>query len=96
MSDDRFTRLEARLEQWVETTFAAAFGYRVNVFDLALHLVRAMESGLQYDPAGINRPLAPDTYDLYMQSELYTRLLERQPNLAERLCDYLIPLATQS
>ncbi|MBK8134560.1 MAG: DUF3662 domain-containing protein [Anaerolineae bacterium] len=96
MSDDRFTRLEARLEQWVETTFAAAFGYRVNVFDLALHLVRAMESGLQYDPAGINRPLAPDTYDLYMQSELYTRLLERQPNLAERLCDYLITLATQS
>lgn len=95
MSDDRFTRFEARLEQWVETTFAAAFGYRVNVFDLALHLARAMESALRYDPLGIHRPLAPDTYDLYIQTELYNRLLERHPDLAMRLADYVVTLAAQ-
>lgn len=96
MSDDRFARLESRLEHWVESTFAAAFGYRVNVFDLALHLVRAMESGLRYDPTGANRPVAPDTYDLYVQSDLLSRLQERHPNFTERLCEYLFTLATQS
>lgn len=96
MSEDRLTRFEARLEQWVETTFAAAFGYRVNVFDLALHLARALESGLRYDPAGLNRPLAPDTYDLYVQSDLYNRLVERHPDLASRLSDYLVTLASQA
>lgn len=80
----------------METTFAAAFGYRVNVFDVALHLVRAMEDGLRYDPAGVNRPLAPDYYDLYIETGLFTRLLERHPDLANRLSEYLVTLATQS
>ena len=96
MNDDRFTRFEARLEQWVETTFAAAFGYRVNVFDLALHLARALESGLRYDPSGVNRPQAPDNYDLYLQTGLYNNLIAKHPDLAERLADYLVTLCAQA
>lgn len=96
MNDDRLTRFEARLEHWVETTFAAAFGYRVNVFDLALHLARALESGLRYDASGINRPQAPDYYDLYLQTGLYNNLTAKHPDLAERLADYLVTLCAQA
>lgn len=96
MNDDRLSRLESRLEQWVETTFAAAFGYKVNVFDLALYLVRALEEGLRYDPTGINRPLAPDSYVLQIAPDLYHKLIAKYPDLAERLCAYLITLASQA
>lgn len=94
-NDDRIQRLEAHLEQWVEATFAAAFGPRVDVFDLALYIARAMEAGVRREE-GEPRPVAPDQYRVTLQRAAYDRLFERQTELVERLSAYITTLAAQN
>ena len=93
--DDHIFRLEARLEQWIETTFAAAFGPRVDIFDIALHIARAMDAGLHRDPDE-TRPIAPDQYRVALHNTAYDRLHARQPDLIEKLTAYIVTLAAQN
>lgn len=93
--DDHISRLESRLEQWIEATFAAAFGPRIDIFDIALHLARAMEAGIRRDPDQ-DRPIAPDQYRVGLHTSAYDRLHARQPDLIEKLTTYLVTLAAQN
>jgi len=93
--DDPVLRLEARLELWIETTFAAAFGPRVDIFDIALHIARAMDAGVLRDP-DTTRPIAPDQYRVSLHNTAYDRIHARQPDLIEKLTDYIITLAAQN
>jgi len=93
--DDHIFRLEARLEQWIETTFAAAFGPRVDIFDIALHIARAMDAGLHRD-SDEPRPIAPDQYRVGLHNTVYDRLHARQPDLIDKLSAYIVTLAAQN
>lgn len=93
--DDHISRLESRLEQWIEATFAAAFGPRVDIFDIALHLARAMDAGLRRDPDQ-PRPIAPDLYRVHLHQMAYERLHAKEPDLIEKLAGYLVTLAAQN
>jgi hypothetical protein len=93
--DDHILRLEARLERWVESTFAAAFGPRIDVFDLALHLARAMEGGIRHE-AGDAHPTAPDLYRVTLHDDAYARLRGREAEVIDKLSGYLVSLAAQN
>ncbi|MCU0476870.1 MAG: FHA domain-containing protein [Anaerolineae bacterium] len=93
--DDHILRLEARLERWIESTFAAAFGPRLDVFDLALHLARAMEGGVRHE-AGTPHPVAPDVYRVTVHDGAYARLREREAEVIDKLAAYLVSLAAQN
>jgi pSer/pThr/pTyr-binding forkhead associated (FHA) protein len=93
--DDHISRLESRLEQWIEATFAAAFGSRVDIFDIALHIARAMDAGVRHDPDQ-SRPIAPDQYRVVLHNTTYDRLHARQPDLIEKLTGYIVTLAAQN
>lgn len=93
--DDPISRFESRLEQWIEATFAAAFGPRVDIFDIALHIARAMDAGVRRDPDQ-PRPIAPDEYRVALHQSAYDRLYARQPDLIEKLTDYIVTVAAQN
>ena len=92
----RLSRMELRLEQWIEHAFATAFGARTDVFDLALHLARSMETGLIQPGQPGQRPLAPDTYQIYIHPDELDDLRQRQDGLDERLTRYVLSLASQN
>lgn len=94
MNDQHIARLEAQLERLVEGTFNQLFGKKIRAQDIAMQLARAMEDGLLAGQRGDPRPVAPDYYVIYLNSEVRARLLEQQPMLTERLSDHLIELAT--
>ncbi len=92
--NDHFSRIEARIEQWMESTFAAAFGPRIDVFDIALHIARAMDAGVTLAP-GTNRPTAPDIYRVVLHDAAYQRLHHREAEVIEKLASYVVTLAAQ-
>lgn len=92
--NDPFWRIEARIEQWMESTFAAAFGPRIDVFDIALHIARAMDAGITLAP-GSNRPIAPDVYRVVLHDAAYQRLHHRLTEIIEKLASYVVMLAAQ-
>ncbi len=94
MNDQAIARLEAKLEQLIEGAFAQLFSKTVRAQDIALHLARAMESGIQPTNDGDPRPYAPDHYTIHLNTEVYDHLLARQPLLAQILSQHLVELAS--
>lgn len=94
MNDQAIARLEARLEQLIEGTFAQLFSKTIRAQDIALHLARAMENGIQPATDGDPRPYAPDQYTIRLNPDVRDHLMSRQPELAKVLGQHLVDLAS--
>ncbi|MEP7290637.1 MAG: DUF3662 and FHA domain-containing protein [Chloroflexota bacterium] len=93
MNDQAIARLEARLERLIEGAFAQVFSKTIRAQDIALHLSRAMEDGIQPANDGDPRPYAPDHYRIRLNPEVCEHLLLRHPALHEILGQHLVELA---
>jgi hypothetical protein len=93
MNDGRLTRLEARLERLIEGAFAQLFSKTIRPHDIALHLLRAMEDGIEIGADGDSRPLAPDQYQIRVNSAVCDHLLRRAPDLDSVLSQHMVDLA---
>src|SRR5436305_924545 len=93
MNDQAIARLEAKLEHLIEGAFAQLFSKTIRAQDIALHLSRAMEDGIQPASDGDLRPYAPDYYTIRLNPDVYDHLIIRQPALAQILSQHLVELA---
>ncbi len=93
MNDQAIARLEAKLEQVIEGAFAQLFSKTIRAQDIALHLARAMEDGLQPATDGDPRPFAPDHYVIRLNPDVCDYLMLRQPELAAILSQHVVELA---
>ncbi len=96
MNEQNIIRLEEQLEKLVEGAFNQLFAKRIAARDLALHLARAMEDGLQRAQPNDERLVAPDKYTIYLHPEVQSQLLKAYPNLTQLLGQYMVELATQA
>jgi hypothetical protein len=96
MNDQHIARLEAQLERLVEGTFSQLFGKKMRAQDIAMQLARAMEDGAVIQEYGDSRPVAPDHYSIYVNSQVRAQLVQRQPSLAQRLSDHIVELASNA
>ena len=94
MNDQAIARLEAKLEQLIEGAFAQLFSKTIRAQDIALHLARAMESGVQPASDGDPRPFVPDHYTIRLHPDVCDHLMVRQPELARILGQHLVELAS--
>ncbi len=94
MNDQGIARLEAKLEQLIEGAFAQLFSKAIRPQDIALHLSRAMESGIQAAADGDPRPFAPNRYIIRLNPDVCDHILTRQPEIATILTTHLIELAS--
>jgi len=94
MNDQAIARLEAKLEQLIEGAFAQLFSKTIRPQDIALHLARAMENGIQPASDGDPRPYAPDHYTIRLNPDVYDHLMAHQPKLAQILAQHLVELAS--
>jgi hypothetical protein len=94
MNDGRFTRLEAQLERLIEGAFAQLFSKTIRPHDIALHLSRAMEDGIEIGADGDSRPVAPDYYQIRINPAVCNHLLNRAPTLDTILSQHMVNLAT--
>ena len=92
MNDQAITRLEAKLERLIEGAFAQLFSKSIRAQDIALHLSRAMETGLQPASGGDPRPFAPDRYTIRINADVCDHLLIRQPELEAILTGHIVEL----
>jgi len=93
MNDQAIARLEAKLETLIEGAFAQLFSKTIRSQDIALHMARAMENGLQPSSDGDPRPYAPDHYTIRVNPDVYDHLMARQPLLTQILAQHLVELA---
>lgn len=96
MNEKHLSQLEARLEQLVEGVFAGLFRNQLSAHDIAMKLVRGMESHLRTAQGDDPRPLAPDRYVITLNSDVYLRLQKHRPDLGQILAQHLVDLAAQS
>lgn len=94
MNEQQIARLEERLENLVEGIFAHLFGKRVNAHDIALQLVRSMETALQPARDRDPRQIAPDQYLIYVHPDVQQRILESYPLLTHVLSEQIIETAS--
>ncbi len=89
-----FERLEARLAQLIEGSFARLFASRLHPHELASRLARALEENIYRHADG--SLTAPDQFTVYLNTEDYGVLLAEQPNLAQDLALGLIEMANRA
>lgn len=96
MNEKHLAQLEATLEELVEGTFTNLFRKRVNAHDIAMKLARSMENSLRYSQDADSRPIAPDTYAIYLHPSIQAQLEANRPNLRETLAEHLVELASKA
>jgi hypothetical protein len=96
MNDQNLAQFEARLERLIEGAFAQMFSKTVRAQDIALQLCRAMEHNALPSESSDPRPLAPDGYTIRVHPEVRSKLLARQPELAQILSQHMVELATEA
>lgn len=94
MNDQRIIRLEARLEQLVEGMFAHVFGKRIQAYDIALQLARALEGGVEAAQGSDKRLIAPNQYTIIVNPEVRAHVLHRHPGLSQILSTQITELAS--
>lgn len=95
MRKNRLTRLEDRIERLVEGSFSRLFAGHLEPRQVAVQLARAMEDNARVY-AGQKRPVAPDTYTVFIHPNDYAALTQAQPDLASALGAHLVDLASRS
>jgi len=96
MIDDKLARFESQLERLVENVFASFFGRKVRAHDLALQLARAMETHARPSTDADARPIAPDTYTIYLRPTFYAQITGAQAELQHTLSQHMVNLAMQA
>lgn len=90
-SSQHFERLEARLAQLIEGSFARLFASRLHPHEVASRLARTLEENIHRHADG--SLIAPDQFVVRLNAEDHAILLAEQPNLAQALADSLIEMA---
>lgn len=93
IKQQHITRLETQLAELVESTFVALFGNRIRAQDIALQLVREMESGAHRPDEPDAPPVAPDEYLIGLHPDVQSALIRRHPALSASLTGHLVELA---
>ncbi len=97
MNRDQFTRLEERIEQLVEGSFARVFGSRLHPREVAVKLARAVEDNVTVQTREGESEgdvlYAPNVFNLLFQPDDLDALVDTQPDLAALLADTVIDLA---
>ncbi len=96
MIDDKLARFESQLERLVENVFAGFFGRKVRAHDLALQLARAMETHARPSTDADPRPIAPDSYTIYLRPTFYAQITGIQAELQHTLSQHMVNLAMQA
>lgn len=96
MSANAIDKLESQFQALIEGAFTHLFRRRLNARDLAILLLRAMETNAC--PAGDEgtRPFAPDEYAIFLHPESHSRFLDRFPDLSARLSRIIAALSAES
>src|SRR5258707_14504472 len=94
MNKGRFSRVEERIEQLVEGTFARLFAGRLQPREVAVHLARALEDNSLSGPNGIL--LAPNTFYVCLHPDDHAAITIAEPHLIEFLADTVIDLANRA
>jgi len=96
MDDKHLVQLEAQLEKLTEGIFARFFGKRVQVHDIALQLIRALENDLKAPAQTADpRPIAPDVYLIRVHPDALKHINNYYPGLSEALSQQIIEIASQ-
>lgn len=82
MIRDQLSKIEAKLQAFVEGSVSKLILSQNNVSDLAVHLVKAMHSGLEQSDDGI--ALAPNMY-LIKLAPIEAEFFNREPGLIDQL-----------
>ncbi|PJF35990.1 MAG: hypothetical protein CUN49_07700 [Candidatus Thermofonsia Clade 1 bacterium] len=90
----RFERLEARLAQLIEGSFARLFASRLHPHEVASRLAHALEEHLYRQADG--SLTAPDQFLVRLNAEDHAALLAEQPDLAQVLAASLVEMANRA
>lgn len=96
MSANPIDKLERQLQELIEGAFSRLFRRTINARDIALLLLRAMEDNAALAETAETKPIAPDTYAIYLEPENAARFLTRYPDLPARLATLLAELSGES
>ena len=96
MSANPIDKLERQLQDLIEGAFTRLFRRRINARDIALLLLRALEDQAYLAQAIGTRPVAPDSYAIYLHPDKAARFLARYPDLPTRLARLLAELSKES
>jgi len=96
MNEKHIARLESQLERLVEGAFTNLFRKKISTHDIAMKLARSMEHNLQQAQGNDPRPVAPDTYTIFLHPKIHQQLSNAQTQLILALSAHLVELATQS
>src|SRR5689334_6280795 len=94
MNKGRFSRVEERIEQLVEGTFARLFAGRLQPREVAVHLARALEDNAISEPDGVL--LAPNTFQVCLHPEDEHAITAGEPRLVTLLTETVIDLANRA
>jgi pSer/pThr/pTyr-binding forkhead associated (FHA) protein len=86
---------EDRIENLVEGGFSRLFAGHLHPHEIAVRLARAMEDMAIPSDADDARPLAPDSYDVYLNPADHDALKHNQPDFAATLAEQMITLAAK-
>ncbi|MCL4868621.1 MAG: FHA domain-containing protein [Anaerolineae bacterium] len=84
-----FSRFETVAQRLVEGSFHWLFSGRIQLYDIALHLARALEDS-QRDQVAANQ------YQVHLNPSDHETLLRESPDILNELTDYLTQLAQQT
>lgn len=96
MSANAIDKLERQLQEWIEGAFSRLFRRTIDARDISLLLLRAMEDNASLAKTAETKPVAPDSYAIYLQPENAARFLTRYPDLPARLAALLGELSGES
>ncbi|MCY3915326.1 MAG: DUF3662 domain-containing protein [Chloroflexi bacterium] len=96
MSANPIDKLERQLQELIEGAFSRLFRRTIKARDIALLLLRAMEDNAALAETAKTKPIAPDTYAIYLEPENAMRFLTRYPDLPARLAAFLAELSSES
>src|SRR3954471_404360 len=94
MNKGRFSRVEERIEQLVEGTFARLFAGRLQPREVAVHLARALEDNAITQTDG--SLLAPNTFRVCLHPEDHEAITAAEPGLITLLAETVVDLANRA
>src|SRR5215468_5726039 len=90
MNKGRFSRVEQRIEQLVEGSFARLFAGRLHPREVAIHLAHALDDNAHPAQGGM---MAPNVFAVHLNPEDRAALVAAQPDLVNALIETVIDLA---
>jgi hypothetical protein len=94
MNQDRFSRLEERIEQLVEGSFARLFKDRLQPREVAVRLARAVEDNIHELEDG--SLLAPNLFVVCLHADDFNGLAQDIPDVAQHLSDAVTEFANRT